>query len=286
MGETKYFSKLKEEKILMTTCSDPTTAFHDHDFLELTYVLQGQAAHQMEEQRSVIGQGDYFIVDYGVRHKYEQIGSTPFTVVNCLFLPRLIDETLSHCHRFEDLADNYLIKFDYRNLSDRPTGRIYHDEDGRIGKLINRLSKEYNEKPPGYREMMRCQLIEILIETMRQVHRPEKAPSGSDLVQFITDKVHKNFMDKLSLAEISKTCCYSLAYVRKRFKEEKGMTFQAYLQAVRVQEACRLLANTGKKVGEISALVGYTDIKFFNRVFKAQMGMTPREFKKIYSKER
>ena len=267
----------------MTTCSSPTSAFHDHDFLELTYVLQGQANHRIEQETSVIGPGDYFIVDYGARHEYEQIGPTPFTVVNCLFLPRLIDETLAHCRRFEEMADNYLIKFDYRNLIDRPTDRIYHDADGQIGKLINRLSKEYNEKPPGYREMMRCQLIEILIETMRQVHRPAQAQE-SDLIQRITDRIHKNFADHLSLAQIAKECCYSLAYLSKRFKQEKGMTFQQYLQAVRIREACRLLANTNKKVAEISALVGYADIKFFNQVFKKQTGLTPREFKKRYER--
>lgn len=282
--ETKYFSKLKEEKILMTTCSNPIARLHDHDFLELTYVVQGQATHWIGDAVSVIGQGDYFIVDYGVKHRYEQIGQAPFVVINCLFIPRLIDETLSHCQRFQELAQNYLIKFDYRNLDDRPTGRIFHDTDGTIGKRFNRLSKEYNEKNAGHQEMMRCLLIEILIDTMRRLHRADQPPERSPLVQFITEQVHKNFMEKLSLAEMAEACCYSLAHVSKRFKEETGCTFQQYLQSVRVQEACRLLANTNKKISEISALVGYSDTKFFNRIFKNQMHVTPREFKKIYSR--
>lgn len=267
----------------MTTATTPTVGFHDHDFLELTYVVQGRATHVIGERTSVIGQGDYFIVDYGVPHKYDQIGQTPFVVINCLFLPRLIDETLSDCRRFQDLADNYLIKFNYRNLSEQPTGMIFHDHDGHIGQLFSRLAKESNEKPVGHQEMMRCQLIEILIDTMRRLHRPAGEPEESELVQYITDQIEKNFMEKLSLAELSKKCCYSLAYVSKRFKEETGMTFQSYLQAIRIRESCRLLANTSKKVAEISGLVGYSDAKFFNQLFKKQMGMTPREFKKLYN---
>ncbi|MBQ7090381.1 MAG: cupin domain-containing protein, partial [Clostridia bacterium] len=127
MSTTKYFTQLEQEKILMTTSSTPETDYHDHDFLELTYVVQGRAHHKIGNMSSVIKQGDYFIVDYGVRHKYSQIGQTPFVVINCLFLPRLIDETLSHCRGFEELAGNYLIKFSYRNLTDRPTDLIYHD---------------------------------------------------------------------------------------------------------------------------------------------------------------
>jgi YesN/AraC family two-component response regulator len=133
--------------------------------------------------------------------------------------------------------------------------------------------------------MMRCQLIEILIDTMRRLHRPAGAPEESELVSYIIDRIEKNFMEKLSLAELSRKCCYSLAYVSKRFKEETGITFQAYLQAVRIRESCRLLANTSKKITEISELVGYADAKFFNQLFKKQMGMTPREFKKLYNKK-
>lgn len=269
----------------MTTCSQPTASSHDHDFLELTYVVQGQATHRIDDRTSVIRQGDYFIVDYGVKHEYAQIGQVPFVVINCLFLPRLIDETLSNCRRFQELADNYLIKFNYRSLSDRPTGLIYHDQDGHIGQLITRLSKEYNEKQVGHQEIMRCQLIEIIINTMRRVYRADDEPEGSELVQYIIAQVEKNFMEKLSLAELARKCCYSLAYVSKRFKEETGTTFQHYLQSVRIRESCRLLANTSKKITEISGLVGYSDAKFFNRLFKEQMGMTPREFKKIHNKK-
>ena len=281
---TKRFQKLQEEKILMTTCSDSKCASHDHDFLELTYVLQGKATHVFGEETSIIGEGDYFIVDYGVRHEYTQIGSTPFTVINCLFLPRLIDETLDRCRSFQELAENYLIKFNYRNLSDRPTRLIYHDRDGRIGQLIKSLSAEYNEKRPGHQEMMRCQLIEILIGTMRKLLLPAET-GGNDLVQYITDQIEKHFMEPLSLGELSKKCCYSLAYVSKRFKEETGMTFQNYLQQVRIRESCRLLANTSKKIAEIAELVGYSDAKFFNEVFKKHMGFPPREFKKKHNKK-
>ncbi len=281
LSTTKYFSRLAQEKILMTTATTSETDYHDHDFLELAYVVQGRANHQIGGRSSVIGQGDYFIVDYGVRHKYTRIGQTPFVVINCLFLPRLIDETLSDCRNFQDLADNYLIKFSYRNLCDCPTNLIYHDHDGHIGKLFTRLSKEYNEKQAGYHEIMRCLLIEILIDAMRQIPRTTEVPENSELVQYIADQININFMEKLSLSTLAQDCCYSLAYVSKRFKEETGMTFRDYLHTVRIRESCRLLANTTKKISEICKLVGYTDIKFFNRIFKNQMGMTPREFKRL-----
>ena len=43
-----------------------------------------------------------------------------------------------------------------------------------------------------------------------------------------------------------------------------------------------VLANTNKSVAEIVNTVGYTDVKFFNKVFKRITGMTPRQFKQTY----
>ena len=60
------------------------------------------------------------------------------------------------------------------------------------------------------------------------------------------------------------------------------MTFQEYVQSVRIRESCRLLVNTQKKVAEIATLVGYTNIKFFNELFRRQMGMTPLQFRRTY----
>ena len=61
-----------------------------------------------------------------------------------------------------------------------------------------------------------------------------------------------------------------------------GITFSEYVQSLRIQESCRLLANTNKNVAEIVNLVGYTDVKFFNEIFKRFTGMTPRQFKQTY----
>jgi YesN/AraC family two-component response regulator len=58
-----------------------------------------------------------------------------------------------------------------------------------------------------------------------------------------------------------------------------NMTFSSYLQKVRINNACRLLANTNNKIEEIAHFVGYSDTKFFNSIFKKVLGSTPREYR-------
>ena len=269
------------ERILLLVCTDPVAEKHEHDFLELTYVLSGQATHTLDGVSSVLSKGDYFIVDYHKSHAYEQLGSEPFTVINCLFVPRFIDETLKGSHELGEVVNSYMIKFDFCRLKDHPTKFIYHDDDGHIGRLFQLLYQEQQEKQMGHLETMRCYLITILIHIMRQIQAPDYVDSESDMIRYTVDYVQKNFMDKLSLAQITQRFNYSLAHVSHSFKKETGMTFQEYVQYVRIRESCRLLINTSKKVSEIAQLVGYSNIQFFNEVFRRQIGISPREFRRV-----
>lgn len=277
----KEFADLtKKEKIVIDIYDKPDVTEHKHDFLEVSYVLDGCANHTMEGVSTVLSKGDYFIVDYNKHHKYKQIGNVPFKIINCLFVPQLIDETLKDCYQLSEVVNNYLIKFDFCRLKDHPTQFIYHDDDGHIGQRFGQLCKEYESKSMGYLEMMRCYLILILIDIMRQIQIPDDIETDNEMVRCIVDYTDKNFMEKISLRAITEKYNYSLAHISHIFKKEMGMTFQEYLQSVRIRESCRLLINTSKKVADIASLVGYTNIKFFNEVFKRQTGMTPRQFRK------
>lgn len=282
MRTKEYIDLVNAQKIVVDIYNGSTARYHSHKFLELSYVLEGSANHTMEGMSTILSKGDFFIIDYNKHHKYQQIGKTPFTIMNCLFLPSLIDETLAGCEQLSEVVKNYLIKLDFYQVKDHPTNFIYHDEDGHIGLLFQQLYKEYERKPMGYMESIRSYLILILIHIMRQIELPRTSESGNEMIRYITDYVDKNYHEKLSLARISKKYNYSLAHISTLFKMEMGMNFQEYVQSVRMKESCRLLMNTQKKVSEIATSVGYADIKFFNEVFKRQIKMTPREFRKKY----
>ena len=276
---------LENEKIIINICDEANVPEHKHRFLEFAYVLDGHANHTMNGATSVISRGDYFIVDYAKRHKYKQIGETPFIMLNCLFVPQLIDATLNNCQQLEEVVNSYLIKFDFCHLKGHPTNYIFHDDDGHIGELVQHLRDEYESKKMGYIENMRCYLILILIDIMRTLKLPNPEENQNDMIKYITNHIQRHFMDNLSLKQIAQKYNYSSAHVSNTFKRETGVAFQDYVQTVRVQEACRLLANTGKKTTEIAALVGYSDSKFFNEVFKRKTSMTPRQFRKIHNEK-
>ena len=75
---------------------------------------------------------------------------------------------------------------------------------------------------------------------------------------------------------------YSLSYISRKFKEETGTNFNKYVQRKRIEQACHLLVTTLKPVTEIAQETGYCDYKFFLKVFKENIKVSPREFRKIH----
>lgn len=259
-----------------------TTTTHSHNFFELVYVTDGSAIHTVEGTPAEISKGDYFIIEYGCSHAYSNCRD--FGVINCLFVPEFIDATLKGCKSYSQLITNYLIGFDYTILSAIPANKIFRDSDGTIYKLFSRLLEEYRSLNAGYVELSRCHLIEILVLSMRGIYMPKKRQKHPAIGK-ILKYTEENYQDNISLRAICDELGFSLPYISKKFKEDTGVTFTAHLQRLRTEQALRLLAYTDKTVTQIARIVGYGDIKFFGEVFKKEMNMTPREWRRLMKKD-
>lgn len=252
---------------------------HSHLFFELAYITAGTARHTLEGEVHSLTAGDYFIVDYGSRHSYEK--SRGLTLINCLFLPEVVDDTLRECRSFDALLRGCLIR--YYRLSPGKTGvnRIFHDEDGRILQLMEGMQREYEKREVGYARILRGRLLEILLLMLRRIIPQENRRPKSSAVWETLAYVDSNYQGNVTLGAFCEKKHYSVPYISRRFKQETGLTVREYLQKVRIEKSCELLADSDMRISEIAQAVGYEDIKFFNQVFKRLMKMPPGEYRKL-----
>ena len=279
---TYRFRELAENKFHVSVARDGGCAMHGHDFLEFSYVQSGTIEHIIDGQTSIVNAGDYFIVDYGTLHEYKSVSDEPLVVINLLFYPEFIDRTLAGYRSFEDVVNSYLVRFSYKTLKFSPTGKTFHDTDGKILKIVTELMNEYNEKKYGYIEYIRCMFVEMLIATMRKIGKSERESGKSDVIIEITEYIKSHYMEKIKLSDMAEKYNYSLSHISRKFTYETGMGFSEYLQRIRIEQSCRMLENSDRKINEIASLCGYDNIKFFNKVFKDTLKLTPREFKNLY----
>ena len=96
-------------------------------------------------------------MDYGSVHSYAK--SEDFTLVNCIFLPEVIDETMTGCRSLDELLHGCLIRY-YASISgETPVDRIFHDEDGRSYMLLNRGARIMEISEDGKECLSKPQLI-------------------------------------------------------------------------------------------------------------------------------
>ena len=278
----KHYPELEENKFHIYVAHGAHSHLHGHEFLELSYIAQGTMAHTIGGQTSTLSAGDYFIVDYGTMHEYHALTAAPLVVINFLFYPEFVDRSLSGCRSFEDVVNSYLVRFSYRTLNYVPTGKTLHDRDGSILGIAQRLTEEYREQIPGYIAYIRCLLVEMLIQTMREIGKSSRTEPQSDTVSQIASYVRAHYGERIKLSEIAGQYNYSLPHLSKKFQQEMGIGFSDYLQRIRLEQSCRLLECSSKSVSEIAALCGYSDVRFFNQLFRRALKMSPREFKKLH----
>ncbi len=266
---------LNNESIELIRCSDKSVNPHTHKFLELAYVTRGAARHLFAGTETVIKKGDFFVVDYGINHGYESVDGAPFEVINCLFLPELIDGSLKYCPSFGQLLKHYLLRITPAEGVFAPTNYQFHDEDGKILLILEDMLSEYERKENGYVEVLRSLLVTVMIRAMRSL--PQRSYEG--VVQRAERIIREKYAERLTLTDMAKKMNYSAPHFCRKFKAETGMLFSEYLEKVRIEEACRLLINTDKRIIDIAPAVGYRDLNSFQRVFKAYIGVSAQKFK-------
>lgn len=92
--------------------------------------------------------------------------------------------------------------------------------------------------------------------------------------------IASHYAEDITLTALASHLSLHPNYVSTLFKQACGISFSHYLRQVRISEACRLMRESNDRLYEIADLVGYHDAVQFNRAFREEIGMSPREYKK------
>src|SRR5690606_29531430 len=89
----------------------------------------------------------------------------------------------------------------------------------------------------------------------------------------------KHYMDDISLDEVASVACMTPNAFCSYFKKHTGKTYFAYLNDLRVSQACKkLLSGRYLTISAVAYDTGFTSTITFNRVFRKAMGMTPSAY--------
>jgi YesN/AraC family two-component response regulator len=102
---------------------------------------------------------------------------------------------------------------------------------------------------------------------------------GNSLSERILSYMRENPGADLSLYALSEKFFLNPSYLSRLFKEETGKNITDTVLDLRLEEACRLLKETERKINQIAVMVGYESPAYFSNVFKRRFGVSPQEYR-------
>ncbi len=121
----------------------------------------------------------------------------------------------------------------------------------------------------------------IILET--QMPRADGKDNTGDPITVLTSMMRRLPKEQFNLRVFAQEHGMSEATLRRRWSAAIGLSPRRYLEQVRPEESCRLLAETRDPVKAISAAVGFDDAFYFSRRFQQKFGISPTEYRKVHA---
>ena len=105
-------------------------------------------------------------------------------------------------------------------------------------------------------------------------------PVVGDILYRALEYVSQHYTEKMSLKKAARAAGASEYHLSHLFNARLHMDFRRYVHHLRIDRACRLLAQNSLPVEEVGAACGFASLRSFDRIFKQMQGISPREYRK------
>jgi AraC-like DNA-binding protein len=163
--------------------------------------------------------------------------------------------------------------------------RLQFDDAEPVTRLVFAMHDEIQGRRPGYAEAVRHYLTLFLMHCCRHVlaqgllpsvsHRRDASPALEELRRYLD----RTYAERHTLEELARRAGVSRNSLCRAFKSYTGKSIFEYLLDHRVQAAMVRLRSGNEKMLAVALECGFGDAAFFNRTFRARVGMTSTAYR-------
>ncbi len=241
---------------------DEFIGMHWHDYFEIEIVVSGSIEHICNNVRGIITRGDAFLMSYYDFHSIRCI--TDVEIINIRFYDNFLNKDITE--RISIGGGGFSCSFSETELLD-------------IFASVNKILIEHSEQQLFKEIMVQNILSEIVIKIIRKskVDASNDVPS---MVQKAIRHIYRNFRTDISVESVAEQVNATPNYFGSVFKKNVGVSFNEYINKIRLKYACNLLEISDLTIKEIAFSSGYNSVEYFLYVFRKNLNATPNTYRK------
>lgn len=245
---------------------DKNFVMHWHENLEILYFIEGKA--QITCDMNVIEANIYDIVCINSNNLHSIMSLSECCKYYCL----IIDKNL--CESFDSSIKNIIIK------------SIIKDSSANL--IFDKIVREMSERKIYYKSIVKANAIELFLYLCRyfsidgDISLDTANNNKLTMVKNSIKYIKNNFRGNITIDDICKNIGFSKYYFCRVFREVTNKTVVDYINFLRCDYACKLLATGNYNATESAELCGFKNISYFSKIYKKYIGRLPSvEYKKI-----
>lgn len=278
---SKYVSKTDKNIFVCLHPSAVVHYYHTHDFFEINYVYKGDCINLIERESLHIKTGDFLMLHPGTFHTV--YADSQSKVVNILIRPAYFKRAFSNV---QGIGASSIALF-INNANSNSYYKYVMCNAEFVRQEVTSLMEEEVENDFNSNIMQEALLSILICKLLRKAEQTvisDMRCSASNIMIDMLQYIYDNY-NSVTLSEISEKFGYSIAHICRMFSSQTGKTFGDILTEIKMEKATAYLRDTDFKVCEIAQLVGYDSNEYFHRLFKSRFGITPLQFRFLYSSQ-
>ncbi|MCD2256698.1 AraC family transcriptional regulator [Agrilactobacillus fermenti] len=250
---------------------------HAHEFLEMNYMLKGQANEVVNGESVHLGQGDLILLDVGCRHSIGTLSKEDI-MINILFRDQDINiDMLNELRSNQSVFYEFLVNRAVKRTNQKSYLIFRSDANGNseIQVTLDHIIEEYFGSKPFANAIIKDYLSILFIQIVRNYKIKARPTTVSQqLVMKLLKEINRNYQN-ITLDKLAKKFNYNKNYLSNLFKQEVGKTFSDALTQERLIHARTMVTSTTMPIADIMESVGISNKKFFYDKYKAAYHTTP-----------
>ncbi len=259
--------------------NQPNHDFHTHKFIEMLFVINGTFRHVTADRTYDETTGGLTILNYNQFHTLKT-PSGPVELMNIYWdlrkypypeLPASLSARLAELVPPHPMLGHRL----------NQVVHLQFDQPEKVSGLLTMMLEEQQHPSAGSEAAIQALFRLFLIQLARAA--PVAADGGSTRLNPRMEPVRRylenHFSEPVRLEELCRLCGLRKANLCRQFKAYTGLSTGNYLKQRRLAAAMQKLRTTQDKILTICHSCGFSDVSYFNRIFRTALGQTPGQYR-------